>query len=158
MLYFNENEDRGVSNMVGAIILLSIMVGLAGIIGSTVINQSTVESPSADIVFEQVESCDNGCVTDVSIDQVHNADYVVIVYDESEVDSVTPNYIGSLPTENTNVPDDVSSSPVSGDGHVLLNPGDSVSIVSNPDVKIDAYVGINNNVNLEESYNVNYIS
>lgn len=150
-----KSSRLAVSPVVGNILLVAIVFVAASSFGFLVTSGNFNSDPNAEVSFEQTTECSEtgpSCETVVRVDQMSNADYIIVAYNvppglRSSSYSVT--HLGDSPDEIDDIPDNSTVQ-----GAILVGPGDTFTLQSDPETNILVYVGLNGRENLMRTYTV----
>lgn len=160
-------SDIAVSSVVGNVLLVAIVFLMGAMFAGMVVVNDFEPTPDATINIEQTNDCesveDGGCEAVVMVDQMDNADYIIVTYNipsgYNQPETAT-DLISDVPIEVDEAPNEPQeSASIDEDDNdisaILLGAGDAHT-GSDMDVgtEIHIYAGIDGNEDLIESYTV----
>lgn len=153
-------KQRGVSPVIGVILMVAITVIIAAVVANFVLGLAGNLEQDADAtvtINQEVDSfADDEYKVNVTVSQMDNADYL-IVKESTETDPVDVTHAGTKPSSTPEAPNTpaASSSASSSTAAVLVNAGDEVEIsgLSAGDT-VQIFGGLKGKESLIQSYDV----
>lgn len=162
-------NNRAQSEIVGTLLLVSIVFIMGSLITGFVLTLDFSPSPNATVEITQTGSCSDevSCNATVKLSQLDNADYIVVtdIDNNGQYPTYTDlptrsnvQYLGKNPTEVENIPNHAGlSRSVTNmeDGTVLVGPGDTVQITGlSPGDTVQVFAGLDGDEELISEFSI----